>query len=233
MEKMYGMSTKRKIVIDNNTVVTLKYNESYKSKFVFLLSCNCDIHFTVAFHGNEETANSFWESREYYYSIKQGDLEFDEHSLYSVTTDFRIVMQFSRLGKTATFCESWFRGRGNLFHLQALKVPSPGALSKQASTVRRNARAWRLQGAYEFEDAEDAKSQMLDVVLKQKNDALALDLQKINKDLRKEEAQDEGKLPTSYAHVSAEEWNLVQDILDDEVQELLGDDDMQFSFDDI
>jgi hypothetical protein len=218
--------------------VTLKYNESYKSKFVFLLSCNCDIHFTVAFHGNEETANSFWESREYYYSSKEGDLKFDEHSLYSVTTDFRIAMQFSRLGKTATFSESWFRGRGNLFHLQALKVPSPDLFSKQAiSTVRRNARAWqRLQGAYEFEDANAEPE--LDLALKQKNDALALDLQKINKAWREAATQiDEEKLltlqPTSYVNVSVEEWDLMKDILDDEIQELLCDDDMQFSFDDI
>ncbi len=213
------MSTKRKVVIDDNTVVTLKYNESYSNKFVFLLSCNNDIHLTVDFHGNEQTANSFWHPKEFYYSMKQGDLKFDEHSLCSVTTDFRIVMQFSRLGKTATFCECWERGKRNLFHVQALKVRS---LNPPLNLKR---------GACEFDDLNE--SQVVDVALKQKNDDSASDLQKINKDWRKKEAQDEGKLPTCYAHVSAEEWNLVQDILDDEIQDLLSDDDMQFSFDDI
>ena len=217
------MSTTRKIVIDNNTVVTLKYNETYKDKFVFILSCNRDIHLKLNFYGNEQTANSFWQPREYYYSSKEGDLKVDEHSLYSVTTDFRIVMDFSCLGKTATFSESWFRGRGNLFHLQALKVPSRDPFSKQAiSTVRRNARAWqRLQGAYEFEDANAEPD--LDLALKQKNDALTSDLQKINKAWREAETQiDEEKLltlqPTSYVNVSAEEWDLMKDILDDEMQ---------------
>ena len=84
----------------------------------------------------------FWQPREYYYSSKEGDLKVDEHTLYSVTTDFRL--EDFLFGKTATFSESRSRGRGNLFHLQALKVPSRDPFSKQAiSTVRRNARAWQ------------------------------------------------------------------------------------------